>query len=104
MRVKVGDGRGDKGLGLSKGDTGGRGGGLRMLGQGSRTCVTGHVFPSRTDWQAHPSLPRACQPRLQPLELAVDQRALWVRLTAAPGPLTSLTPAGGLTSLTLRGV
>lgn len=37
---------------------------------------------------------RACQPRLQPLELAVDQRALKMWLTAGPGPLTLLTPAG----------
>lgn len=76
VRVKAGDGRGDKGLGLSKGDTGGQGWWASHVGPRPQDLSDWAYISQQDDSrQAHPSLPRACQPRLWSLELAVDQRA-----------------------------
>lgn len=83
-----------KGLNVSKRATGVEAGGLPVSDRGPRTYRGDMCFPAGR--QAGTSITaRACQPRLQPLELAVDQRALRMRLTAGPGPLNLLTQADG---------
>lgn len=46
----------------------------------------------------HLSLPEACQPRLPPLELVVDQRAVKMRPTAGPDPGHLIDPSWWLRS------